>query len=591
MTQSEVEKAGIGLVSPGFFCFLIVFCTGWLSAQQVPLVASLDVRGNTVFSANEVLAQFRTSVTQPFVPSVLEHDLTTLRERYVQRGYLLARTDPVILEYEHDSTAVRVSIVLKEGKQFVVDSVDWSGALVFSIPDLSAALNMPQGSPFSSASLERGIQEVLRLYEARGFPVASVTLTNVVFAEDQEEQRAKIFLSVSEGSQARIQEIRIEGNKSTREYVITRELRLEGDEIYTDLLARTLQRRLERLQLFTSVSRPEFYSTDEGSGGLLIRVGEGNVNRFDGVLGYVPTVAGEGGYVSGFVDIQLKNLFGTGRKLSTRWARENPTTQDLSLRYFEPWVASAPLNADLGFGQRKQDSTYVRRNYDISLALVLTEELTVGLSMDQTNVFPSERSNNPVGESRILHIGGSVRYDTRDDPVTPRSGVVYETSYEWGSKTATVGGEAKRDRTGRLAFDLEYYLSPFQRQVIAASLHGRDFQSSLVDQSDLFRLGGSLTLRGYRESQFLGSRAIWSSLEYRFLVGRRSFAYGFLDAGHISVPDRPVAGLLKTEATKLGYGVGVRIDSGLGLIGVNLAFGEGDTFRTAKLHFQLINEF
>ncbi len=338
---------------------------------------------------------------------------------------------------------------------------------------------------------------------------------------------------------------------------------------------------------------PEFYVTESGAGGLLIRIREGAVNRFDGVLGYVPAGGGsaEGGYVMGYADIELRNLFGTGRKLATRWVRENPSTQDLSLRYLEPWVASLPVNAELGFAQRKQDSTYVRRSYDVSLTLMVTEELTLGLSIDQTNVFPSERLNNPVGESRIVNIGGEIRYDARDDPVTPERGVYYATSYEWGAKNLSRAGKETGDRTGRISFDLEYYLSPLSRQVLASSFHGRDFQSSLMDQSDLFRLGGATTLRGYREGQFIGSRLLWSSFEYRLLVGRRSFGYGFLDFGYASLPDRPAGGLVKSEITRLGYGIGLRIDSGLGLIGVNLGFGEGDTFRTAKLHFRLINEF
>ena len=33
------------------------------------------------------------------------------------------------------------------------------------------------------------------------------------------------------------------------------------------------------------------------------------------------------------------------------------------------------------------------------------------------------------------------------------------------------------------------------------------------------------------------------------------------------------------------------MDSALGLIGVSIALGEGDTFSTAKIHIRLINEF
>ena len=98
-----------------------------------------------------------------------------------------------------------------------------------------------------------------------------------------------------------------------------------------------------------------------------MRVVEGNQNSFDGVLGYVPSSSSSGsGYVTGLVNISLRNLFGTGRKLSARWYQENQSSQETELHYFEPWVASYPVNAQLGFFQRKQDSTFVKMQYDIA---------------------------------------------------------------------------------------------------------------------------------------------------------------------------------------------------------------------------------
>jgi outer membrane protein insertion porin family len=142
-----------------------------------------------------------------------------------------------------------------------------------------------------------------------------------------------------------------------------------------------------------------------------------------------------------------------------------------------------------------------------------------------------------------------------------------------------------------LLFDFDYVLSFIQKQVFALSLHARDFRSAGVELSDMFRLGGANTLRGYREGQFLGSRVLWSNLEYRLLQGQRSYAFGFVDFGYVLTPDRPEAGLTKSELNRIGYGLGIRLDTPLGLIGVSLAFGEGDTFSTAKLHIQLANEF
>ncbi len=107
----------------------------------------------------------------------------------------------------------------------------------------------------------------------------------------------------------------------------------------------------------------------------------------------------------------------------------------------------------------------------------------------------------------------------------------------------------------------------------------------------MFRFGGANTLRGYRENQFLGSRVAWTNAEYRFLLGRRSFFFGFLDTGYYSRPADIEQSLPASEAFKYGYGIGLRTDTPLGNISVSFALGQGDSFSQGKIHIGLINDF
>ncbi|MEX0602364.1 MAG: BamA/TamA family outer membrane protein, partial [Bacteroidota bacterium] len=304
--------------------------------------------------------------------------------------------------------------------------------------------------------------------------------------------------------------------------------------------------------------------------------------------------SGESGYVVGLVDLRFRNLFGTGRRLGARWYRENRSTQELQLRYGEPWVFSLPLGIEAGLFQRQQDSTYVQRRIDGIASAEISESFSVGIVAEIRTVFPGERTTALISESREITFGGTIRYDTRDDPVTPTGGILYSTSVETGSRKIlrpAAGGEGSSVATQRTTFDFEVYLSPLSRQVILTRLHARDYRSPSMELSDLFRFGGTATLRGYREGQFLGSRIIWTGVEYRLLVGQRSYAAAYTDFGYMVIPDRPEAGLVRLEQTRIGYGIGIRVDTGVGLLGVGLALGEGDTFGTAKLHFRLVNEF
>lgn len=567
---------------------------GTAQARAQIIVASISIQGNHVFESGQIQNWFSTKTGRPFSSEVLQNDLRILLSRYHENGYLLARIDSTRTLTGDDSDFADILVFLSEDEQAVVRSIEFKGNASIAAENLVPRMEIRIGSAFIPSVLEKDVQSILRLYESSGFPVAKASIENIRTVGG-EEGGIGITLAIEEGVAARVSELTIEGNKTTNDDVIVREARMNENQAYTEQLGERIKRRLEKLQLFSSVSVPQFYISGEGKGGLFIQVSEGNPNMFDGVLGYVPgTNQGQKGFVTGLIDVQLRNLFGTGRRLATRWYRENQVSQELALRYMEPWVASLPVNAVVGFFQRKQDSTYVRQSFEGSLAVMITEELSAGFSIEQANVFPTDRSGNPVGASKAMNIGLSVFFDSRDSPVLPTGGVIYRTTYEIGTKILEGRAPDRKrseDRTGRLTFDLENYLSPLSRQVLALAGHIRDFQSSIIEQSDLFRLGGATSLRGYRESQFVGSRIIWGTMEYRFLAGGRSFFYGFLDAGSIVVPENASAGLEKSEQTKLGYGVGVRLDTSLGLIGVSLALGEGDTLRTGKLHLRLVNEF
>ena len=106
--------------------------------------------------------------------------------------------------------------------------------------------------------------------------------------------------------------------------------------------------------------------------------------------------------------------------------------------------------------------------------------------------------------------------------------------------------------------------------------------------TDQFRFGGARTLRGYRENQFNGSKVAWANLEYRYLLARRSRVFVFLDSGYYW---RRLDSGESVEGYKLGYGFGLRIETGLGIISVDYGLGEGDGILAGKVHVGLINQF
>jgi outer membrane protein insertion porin family len=576
---------------------ILLLATLVASRASAATIHSVSVSGNSAFSSREILSWLSSRPAAKYSRDRAESDVRTVVDRYREQGYLSTRAE-FVLPAAGDTTSLDLVLTVVEGRQTVLGRLTLRGMKQMTAAELLERFETRPGDPLRQAVLERDFENILRRYETLGYPFARCSVAGMESHPGPEVDSLDVDVEVDEGERMTIDEVRIEGNRETESSVIVRETRLRFGEMFNPVKIDRIRERLNRLNIFASVAEPELYMRGT-KGGILIKVQEGSTNTFDGLLGYVPaSPTGGGGYVTGLAAVSMRNLFGTGRKIAVRWQREDRYTQELGVRYTEPWVAGLPINIGGGFLQRQQDSTYIRRSLDLKGELMLSEELSVAGVFSAENVYPSaDTLSATVARSSTASFGIDLLYDTRDDLYSPTRGARYQTDYQYGTKkvtaipTAIAATFAPSGSVQRLTIDCDFYLTTLMRQVLAMGVHGRRVQGGNIDESDMYRFGGATTLRGYRENQFLGTDVVWTNTEYRFLVGRRSFFYGFFDTGYYLHPADAGRNIPRTEAFKFGYGVGIRVDTPLGNMGVSFALGKGDTFGTAKIHVGLINDF
>lgn len=514
--------------------------------------------------------------------------------RHAEARALYFSRAEVRAQFEDDSSSALLHIEVHEGPVITVEALRFEGARTLTEAELLEACDTRPGSVFSELTLNADIARLLDLHERQGFPFARIRVGELVPREDSAAVWLTVPLLIDEGMAFTVEEFVVEGNAVTDPDVIIRETRLaRGARFDSDAFV-DVRRRLERTQLFTSVAEPQLFVRD-GKGGVLLRVVEGNMNLFDGVIGYQPPrVEGEQGYVTGLVNVSFRNLFGTGRRMDARWERATNSISELSIRYLEPWVFGVPFNIQGGYRQRQQDSAFVRRDVDLSLVYLATSDLRVTLRGTRSDLIVSEFSTLPSFTNSVSVTGGvDIGIDTRDDVYNPRAGIELRNSYDGGSKSFSdaEGGGQRSEYIQRIEVDAAAYQLLLPRLVAALGLHGRELRGGALDIGDLYRLGGATTLRGYREEQFLGTRLGWANAELRYSLGRRSFTFLFFDIGHIEQSGDAARGREEMRLTRRGYGLGLRLETGLGIMSISYALGEGDGLSDGKIHFGLINEF
>ncbi len=578
---------------------IVILISSLISAQKL---SSFDVTGNFNFDDSEYLRWSELRVNQPIYDGIIDSVKSKIAKNFLLQGYYFFKFNRDSLVISSDSSTFKIILDIDEGNPVVVRNIFFEGVDSTESPNILNQFEYLKGQIFNKQEIESNIQQLLSLFENSGYPFAKIKINSVNVYKDTltEDNYADFHLNIISGDVNKIDKVDVRGNTSTKDYVIIRELRLEAGEPYMQNRIEEFPNRLNRLRFFEPVSIPQFYINSKNEGVLLVEVKEKNTNNFDGIIGYIPPGKNENsGYLTGLVNISLRNLFGTGRAAAIKWNKYNRDSQELDLKYLEPWLLSFPVNINLELYQRVQDTTYVQRKFEGSLEYLATEDISASLILASETVVPTVRTIPvfTVFNSSYLTTGANLKIDTRDDPYSPTKGLLFVNSYSFSRKTIngpleyiTPNLETSVDlQRFESSFSIFYEL--FTRQIIAVGVNVKELRGSTFENSDLYRLGGTNTLRGYREEQFLGSRIFWSNLEYRALLTRRSYGFLFFDTGYYLRPEDVEKNIQKSEEFLYGFGLGLSLETALGVLRVSYALGEGDTFSDGKIHFGILNEF
>lgn len=582
---------------------LILLLTAlFLFSLHSQTIRSIEVSGNTIFTKSEYLTWSGINISSKINPEQLDTALQHIAQNLSAQGYFNANFSGSAIELSEDSSSADIRLIIDEGQPTFVRRLIINSSDSTSTDDVRDSFEFLEGRIFNKAEFEEVISRSLKYFEDNGFPFASIKISSINFVEDSinDEHLADVFLSINKDLKGTIDRIELKGNTKTNDDVIIRELRIESGEVYSQKEIDAIPSKLNRLRFFEPVPKPQFYYNSKDEGTLLIEVTEKQTNNFDGVIGYIPARnADEKGYVTGLVNISLRNIFGTGRAAAIRWQRLDRNSQELELKYLEPWMFGLPFNVGLDFNQRKQDTTYIQRKFEGSIDFLATETITMSVLLATESIIPSENFTSvfTVYNSSSFTSGLNLRIDTRDDPYSPTEGILFNNSYSYSNKKINgpvqfISSDLETNiNLQRIMLNIDFFYEIFRRQVAALKLNGRELRGSFFEISDLFRLGGTNSLRGYREDQFLGSRIFWSNLEYRLLLANRTYTYLFFDTGYYLIKEDLLRKINKQEAFNIGYGLGLSIETSLGVIGVSFALAKGDSFSDGKIHFGLLNEF
>lgn len=222
-------------------------------------IRDIRIVGNSAFSDEELMDDFELGIPGFFAifssrdqysKQKLSADLETLRSFYQDRGYLEYSNDSTQVTISPDKKDMRVVINISEGEIYTVRDVQLAGDLAIDAEALREVIKVEAGSTYSRKQVADDSAALTQRLGVDGFAFAEI---NVIPDIDREAREVGLTYFVDPGKRVYVRRIEFEGNFSTREEVLRRELRQMEGGWYAGKKIDRSKVRLQRLPYLQAV--------------------------------------------------------------------------------------------------------------------------------------------------------------------------------------------------------------------------------------------------------------------------------------------------------------------------------------------------
>ena len=310
----------------------------------------------TIKKTNEKNNILKLFSQKKFVESDYEDDLNRILEKYNELGYRDARivADSVV---PYDEKTVDVHIKLDEGHRYYIKDISWVGNTVYPPDMLAAYLDMKPGDVYNQKHMNKRLTEdddaVSNLYMDNGYLFFDL----VPIEREVKGDSISLEMRVTEGPQARINNVIINGNDRLYEKVIRRELRVKPGQLFSKADLMRSAREIAQTGHFNPENmdiRPE-PNQENGTVDILFDLESKANDQIEFSLGWGQT--GIIGKLSlKFTNFSIKNLFypstyrgiipqGEGQTFTISAQTNARYYQAYSVSFLDPWFGGKRPNS------------------------------------------------------------------------------------------------------------------------------------------------------------------------------------------------------------------------------------------------------
>ena len=438
--------------------------------------------------------------------------------------------------------------------------------------------------PFTSA--EEYLQNYTKQLELEGYSMAKVKLSN--FRESGNTLVADLV--VEKGAIRKINDIVISGYNNFPKGHLKNIERLYKNTTFTQNNIERIRKEFDKLPFVQQIKSPEILFTTDTTK-VYVYLEKANSNKFDGIVGFSNDEESSKLIFNGYLDLQLNNALKTGETFDLYWKSDGQKQTTFKTSIELPYIFKSPFALKASLNIFKQDSTYQNTKTALELGYYFSYSKRFFVGYQTTESSDIQNSNSPIlKDYKNTFVTATFEYnDYRPELLLFPYKTLFSFKTGVGQRTSTL--EKIPQIFIESNFEHNFYLN--NQNVVWVKNTNYFLRSKEYIVGELFRFGGSRSIRGFAENLLQGNAALLLSTEYRYILSSTLYVHSIMDYGHYLDESKIITNSYSNSL--IGLGVGFGLSTKFGLFNISYANGfltnEAINTRNSIVHISFNTKF
>lgn len=420
-------------------------------------------------------------------------------------------------------------------------------------------------------------------FENSGYSFTNLKLTNLKMKDSILEAN----IIVEQKDKRFIDDVIVQGYSQFPKKFIKHYLNISERSVFSKSKLVAIENKLAQLSFISTIRKPEILFTKDSTI-LYLYVSKKQINLFDGLLGFNNTERNKSLQLNGYLNLELNNSFNTGESIKINWQSTNKKSNALNIQFNLPYIFNTPIQLSGNFSIFKQDTlfTSTTANFGISYLFQNNTNLKLIYESESATTLKNNAANTIFSDFSKSLFGAAFTYSENGFFNSSQQQKFYiEAQYLFGNRKITNNNtnQSKIRLQGSASILLSDKSSFFLKST------GELLLTKNPLENELFRIGGTQSLRGFDEISLLTQKYNVVNLEYRYKTGSESYFYTISDYGLL------LDYALEKTNNLFALGVGYQLATNSSILNIAYALGKFENtpfaFKNSKVHISITYPF